>query len=294
MKTRILLIGIIIFSSLLISATNLWINREQNSKIEPDRFNLVMRIIGNQILQQIGDSTSRILPVKQLDPSTFQLEFQKPFSFVPDSVVKIIHKTLTINQLPNTYRVIVLNCEDKAIVYGYEMNPKIDNQIPCLGRDQAKACYKIQIVFLQNQTLNPLISNYLSFFLLLISIGLMISFWWQKTPQKPFAPNPEANFITLGKFTFYTQEGILKNQSETVELSEKENQLLQLLANQINQTITREELTKELWENQGVFVGGRTLDVFISKLRKKIQTDKSLKISNIHGKGYKLEQINEE
>jgi DNA-binding response OmpR family regulator len=173
------------------------------------------------------------------------------------------------------------------------MNPQINTQIPCLGREQAKACYKIQIIFLPNQIPNFLINNYLSLVLLLVSLGLMLGLWFQKTAPKEFTPSPEANFISLGKYAFYTQQGVLKNQSETIELSEKETQLLQLLTNQINQTLTREQLTKELWENQGVFVGGRTLDVFISKLRKKLQADKSLKISNIHGKGYKLE-VNDE
>ena len=55
-----------------------------------------------------------------------------------------------------------------------------------------------------------------------------------------------------------------------------------------NQIIKREELTKKVWEDNGVFVG-RSLDTYISKLRKKLQDDDSIQLINIHGIGYKLE-----
>jgi DNA-binding response OmpR family regulator len=47
-------------------------------------------------------------------------------------------------------------------------------------------------------------------------------------------------------------------------------------------------LQKEIWEDEGIIVG-RSLDVFISKLRKKLENDSAVKLVNIHGKGYKLE-----
>ena len=55
-----------------------------------------------------------------------------------------------------------------------------------------------------------------------------------------------------------------------------------------NQIIKRDELTKKVWEDHGVFVG-RSLDTYISKLRKKLKDDDTIKLTNIHGVGYKLE-----
>ena len=52
--------------------------------------------------------------------------------------------------------------------------------------------------------------------------------------------------------------------------------------------IKREELSKKVWEDNGVFVG-RSLDTYVSKLRKKLKQDSALKIINVHGVGYKLE-----
>ena len=76
---------------------------------------------------------------------------------------------------------------------------------------------------------------------------------------------------------------------QKIQLSEKENKLLHLLLKKPNETTAREHLLKEIWENEGVFVISRNLDVLISKLRKKLATDPSVRITNSHGKGYKLE-----
>jgi DNA-binding response OmpR family regulator len=55
-----------------------------------------------------------------------------------------------------------------------------------------------------------------------------------------------------------------------------------------NEAIERNRLQKEIWEDEGVIVG-RSLDMFISKLRKKLEPDPTIKIAVIRGKGYKLE-----
>jgi DNA-binding response OmpR family regulator len=55
-----------------------------------------------------------------------------------------------------------------------------------------------------------------------------------------------------------------------------------------NQTIARTRLQKEIWEDEGIIVG-RSLDMFISKLRKKLEFDPNIKITVVRGKGYKLE-----
>ena len=68
----------------------------------------------------------------------------------------------------------------------------------------------------------------------------------------------------------------------------KEAKLLSIFATRQNDLISREELLKKVWEDDGVFTG-RSLDMFISKLRKKLKNDPCVQITNVHGKGYKLE-----
>ncbi|MDO1500576.1 helix-turn-helix domain-containing protein [Winogradskyella maritima] len=73
-----------------------------------------------------------------------------------------------------------------------------------------------------------------------------------------------------------------------MQLSNKEVELLNILSESVNSIVKREELVKRVWEDHGVVVG-RSLDTYIAKLRKKLSTDPSIKIRNIHGVGYKLE-----
>jgi DNA-binding response OmpR family regulator len=93
---------------------------------------------------------------------------------------------------------------------------------------------------------------------------------------------------SLGSFRFYPTQHKLVIEAQEIPLSSKECELLTILSANANQIVTREELTKKVWEDNGVIVG-RSLDTYISKLRKKLQEDASIKLTNVHGVGYKLE-----
>ena len=75
---------------------------------------------------------------------------------------------------------------------------------------------------------------------------------------------------------------------ETVSLTDKECRILTSLNRNIGQLTLREELIQEVWTDEGV-ITGRSLDMFVSKLRKKLSSDPELRITNVNGKGYKLE-----
>jgi DNA-binding response OmpR family regulator len=75
---------------------------------------------------------------------------------------------------------------------------------------------------------------------------------------------------------------------KTIDLTVTETRILLIFALSPNETIERSRLQKEIWEVEGVIVG-RSLDMFISKLRKKLEPDSTIKIAVIRGKGYKLE-----
>ena len=75
---------------------------------------------------------------------------------------------------------------------------------------------------------------------------------------------------------------------KTVDLSKTEIRVLRIFALSTNEAIERNRLQKEIWEDEGVIVG-RSLDMFISKLRKELEFDPDIEIVVIRGKGYKLE-----
>jgi len=94
--------------------------------------------------------------------------------------------------------------------------------------------------------------------------------------------------LAIGKFTFNPDEFTLKSTGEERVLTKKEAGILKLLAEQKNKVIERELIANMVWGDDSYFVG-RSLDVFITKLRKYLADDDSISITNVHGVGFKLE-----
>ena len=96
----------------------------------------------------------------------------------------------------------------------------------------------------------------------------------------------------LGKFIFDVKGQRLFLGSEVISLTDKESHVLELLHKDFGELIPRDTLMQEVWINEGV-ITGRSLDMFISKLRKKLSADPDLRITNIHARGYRLEIVND-
>ena len=99
---------------------------------------------------------------------------------------------------------------------------------------------------------------------------------------------PVTDYVQIGKYRFNAQKHFLELEGSRTILTNKESKLLHIFSGALNDIITREDLQKEVWENEGVIVT-RSLDMFVSKLRKKLQGDEQVKIVNFPGKGYMLE-----
>jgi DNA-binding response OmpR family regulator len=95
------------------------------------------------------------------------------------------------------------------------------------------------------------------------------------------------NIIEIGKYTFDVKAQTLKIEDYSEVLSHKANQLLLLLVLNKNQIINRNELLNKIWGNDDFF-SGRSMDVYITQLRKKLQKDSTIQIINIRGLGYKI------
>ncbi len=94
-------------------------------------------------------------------------------------------------------------------------------------------------------------------------------------------------YYQLGKFVFDTQKQTLTLGSQVTKLTTKESQLLALLCSFANETLERNYALKTIWENDNYF-NARSMDVYITKLRKILKADPSLEIKNVHGRGYRL------
>ena len=99
--------------------------------------------------------------------------------------------------------------------------------------------------------------------------------------------NTKENTIYIGKYFFNAQKQTLLLNGKTTNLTARETALLNELLLAKNENVNRNYLLNKLWGNDDFF-SGRSLDVFITKLRKKLKDDANVKIINIRGFGYKL------
>jgi hypothetical protein len=186
----------------------------------------------------------------------------------------------------------VLNCTSNEVVFGYAILANEKTQVvPCTGRLQPKSCYYINISF-QDLPAPDQKVKWIIALAILASLLLILTNFLLNKKKKRQAGNQDntglqkAEGLAIGKFLL--SNGELKFDEQTIPLSVKEAKILCIFAASPNQIIDRSRLQKEGWEDEGVIVG-RSLDVFISKLRKKLENDPAVKLVNIHGKGYKLE-----
>ncbi len=282
MKPFILFGSSIVIIIILISAVAF---SSKKNEIPENHLEVVLRDIGHQLLLSAKDSSSRVLPVKKLNSTTYQISFQNDFGFISDSLINLVQRTFQKNALATDYIVSLKNCKKNETVFAFEINSQTGDLTPCRGRTLEVSCYVIEIELLKKTKFN-------FFWLLLLIIPLsFVGFYvkdnFQKKEEKESIFD-NTDYIQLGNFRFYADNNVLKIENKSIPLSEKETKALKIFAENINQIVERENLMKEIWEDEGIVVISRNVDVLVSKLRKKLSDDNSIKFINVHGRGYKF------
>ncbi|RLJ61878.1 transcriptional regulator [Lacinutrix venerupis] len=248
-----------------------------------------LREVGHQLLLANQDSTTLVKPVINISDNKFQVSFENTISIQPDSLVTIIKSSFEKTNLPQQYITEVNRCYDNEVAYSYAMKEEVEQGIiPCIGRELKNECYLVTVHFTNIAKSN---SNKIMYICVLVFVVLtMFAIFLYKQKPKDVIETQELNYSTLGLFKFYPEQNKLIKEATEINLSKKECEILALFVAKPNQIIKREELIKKVWEDNGVVVG-RSLDTYISKLRKKLKEDESIKLTNIHGVGYKLEVV---
>lgn len=259
---------------------------------------VALRMIGHQVLLSVGDSTSIVKPIQQ-EGNRYGIAFEEEFGFHPDDVSYRIDSLIKATSVANHYIVEFVHCDSEQVVHAYERGGPKDI-LACQGRAQPPACYEIWITFPEmgferseepiaqldpvsekdEQESLPMMMLGASLFLIVLVIGFL---WWRKGPDE----SVESECVRIGEYLFDPSRMELVLGEERIELTGKEAQLLSLLSSSANETVERDEILRTVWGDEGSYVG-RTLDVFISKLRKKLASDTDVRIVNIRGVGYKL------
>ena len=270
------------------------------SSFKEGHINVSLRMIGHQILLNYGDSTSRVLPIEK-ENERYKVQFESEFEIQPEELIQTTDKIVKESNIANDYLVEIEHYDSRAIVYSYETRSIKIGQTPCRSRSLPLGCYTLFFTILDSTdniaalpSFVPSMPNGISIeksalnkniVLFTSLLFFMLGFVFYKTRKE--TTNLDPDLINIGSFVFNKRNMILSNNHNSIELSSKESDLLVLLFSAANTTLKRENILNVVWGDEGNYIG-RTLDVFISKLRKKLASDESLKIVNIRGVGYKF------
>jgi len=260
-----------------------------------------MRTIGHKILLATGDSTSLVLPIKKIE-DRYKIEFESDFQFFPNRIVSIVDEVIKLTGIADDYLVEVEQCDSHQIVYSYEVRFLSNSDlVACQTRDQPLGCYEVFITILKpgisiteqiqmsthdEDQLSIADQSNGKLYLWLVIILAVLGFILFSRKPKP-EPSSNSDLISIGQYQFDKKNMALSIEDNVIELTSKEADLLVLLHQSANTTLERDVILQMVWGDEGDYIG-RTLDVFISKLRKKLASDDNLRIINIRGVGYKL------
>ena len=248
---------------------------------------VLLRNIGHQFLSEIGDSTSRILEVEHQE-NRYVLRFEKEIEFSPDQLYNNVHEVMQKHHAQQNFIVEVSTCDSHQVLHSFKASVNRDEEIlSCKGRDLPLDCYEVIFTSTEPWIAHTVVEeekqSYTPVYLLLGGGVLVLILYLFKIRNKRAAKE----VLALGAYHFDLKRMKLFYKDEVIELSAIEAELLHLFVQHKNETLKREYILNEVWEDEGNYVG-RTLDVFISKLRKKLENDESLKIVSVRGVGYKF------
>ena len=250
---------------------------------------VAMRLIGHKLLSCIGDDSSRVSTISQNDQS-YTIAFEQSLSINPTDLELIVSEVISTHHIADDYWVEVFSCPNRELQHSYQVGPLLGTILTCAGRIMPTGCYEVVVNLYtpedDTMSITPMMT-YIPLLLILV-IGIISMYQWRAN-RMSLAPAQQVDreLITIGESTFDKKNMQLSHKEETINLSHKETELLYLLHCSANTPVERTEILRAIWDDEGDYVG-RTLDVFISRLRKKLQADQSIKIMNIRGVGYKM------
>lgn len=113
----------------------------------------------------------------------------------------------------------------------------------------------------------------------------------KRTKQSSVLTEQTPEQLHIGSLTYQYVDNRLELPSGNIKLTTKENELLKLFFDNLNQTVERSIALKKIWKDDSYF-NARSMDVYIAKIRKYLREEESLKLLTVHGEGFKLVHLN--
>ncbi len=258
------------------------------------KVNLAMRQAADHLLDLAGDTTSAIPPVEQIAATDeYLLRLENNFNY--DSLPHFLAAAFVQFGIQEKYFVTVNDCLNNLLMLGYSHETLKDGQQPCGGRDQKAGCYNLSVVF-PERAKNEAGNGWVWAGLLLVAgLAFAVPHFFKPLDNKPLQtvePTVEANanpsLLHIGNTQFDPVNLFVLIGVTRQPLTFREAKLLHFFVQKPNQVLERDAILAAVWEDEGVIVG-RSLDVFVSRLRKILQKDPTVKITNVHGVGYRFE-----
>lgn len=282
-------------------------SNEANERRFSERVNLALRQTAHRLLVMEGDRSSKIPLVEQTESHTWLIRLERNFDY--DSLPTVLQKAFALHRVEGDYNVAVLDCENNELMLGYTASIlTAGEEIPCRGREQTAGCYNLRVSFLGAATTPFPESTSMLFMIVCVAMLVYPAYSLfkflkkkrleEKAPQNDLdvyaetafrkeALNGKAGF-QFGRSSLYMENQKLVSNGIEKDLTYREAKLLQLFCRHANQLLERDLILKSVWEDEGIIVG-RSVDVFVSRLRKLLHDDDSVRIVNVHGVGYRLE-----
>jgi len=264
-----------------------------------ERINLALRQVGDKLYRYCGDSSSKIPPVETVSDIEYQLELENGVEY--DALPEILEQTFTSFGISDQYIVSILDCNNNDILLGYNTVASNSDFMPCQGREKNDGCNILNIKLYEGSNISS--SKFPWIYFLLGSMGFLFLLVKLRNKNAPIENTDqkddleskvnetvlESSIVKIGHSSFDSKLLTISHLGKSKSLTYREAKLFGYFVNNKNEVLKRDDIQSHVWEEEGVIVG-RSLDVFISRLRKIIKSDDALAIKNIHGVGYRLEE----
>lgn len=258
---------------------------------------LALRQIGHDYLSGCGDNTSRIPAVRERADGSLLLALEQDLDY--DTIASIARSVLSDYGIRRNYTLSLEDCESGEIFLGSywraedTFRPEEFGSAACTGRDQEARCANISLAFHTSARAGVPVGSWL-----LGGLGVLLLLAGPLSRQKadePVTPLVEAKqsgkspapLKLTANCSFDETTQLLRVGPADIQLTYREGQLLAYLAARPNEILPRQEIHDAVWGADGI-ITGRSLDVFVSRLRKKLAGDDDLEIRTVHGVGYQF------
>lgn len=238
-------------------------------------------------LHTVADSMSESASVKKMSSNFYFVTTNCPVS--ERRIDSLIQREFKLRNLLLEYEIGVYNADDDTLVYGNYIKSTNNKNVEfshLMALDGIDKNFGVHFPGKESYIVAQL-DIWLFSTVVLILVALFFYYTLRSLKKSNAGFKTRSNQIRLGNTLLDIHNQFLKVNGLTFQLTYKENKILTLFFENPNQVIEREVFLENIWERDGFFAA-RSMDVFISKIRKYLSVDTSIKIENLRSIGYRL------